>query len=162
MLSMKLYNKGKCLYFPLANFQPGVRYNISLYSCSSEMLQRWQGYMQELGKDSAAVLEFSLSEVGLTSIIIYNPFYLLSFSPSYLPPFSPFSILLPLFLTASKVPSSSVSHLSISQQDSDALVTWGEIPLVSRRGYLLGYNIYISNGSQLLLLGKCLGVHFPV
>lgn len=38
---------------PSANFLPGVRYNISLYCCSSEtaqLLQRWQGYMQELGK----------------------------------------------------------------------------------------------------------------
>uniref|UniRef100_UPI0037E707C7 LIF receptor subunit alpha a n=1 Tax=Semicossyphus pulcher TaxID=241346 RepID=UPI0037E707C7 len=84
------------------NFQAGVRYNISLYSCSSEareLLQRWQGYMQEL------------------------------------------------------VPSSSVS-LSTSQQDSDVRLTWGEIPLVNRRGFLLGYNIYISNGSQLTLLAK--------
>ncbi|KAK1892903.1 Leukemia inhibitory factor receptor [Dissostichus eleginoides] len=34
-----------------ANFQPGVRYDFSLYSSSSEapeLLQRWQGYMQEL------------------------------------------------------------------------------------------------------------------
>lgn len=85
-----------------ANFQPGIRYNFSLYSCSSEateLLQRWQGYMQEL------------------------------------------------------VPSSSVS-LSTSQHDSDVLLTWEEMPLVNRRGYLLGYNIYISNGSQLTLLAN--------
>ncbi|XP_037633026.1 LIF receptor subunit alpha a [Sebastes umbrosus] len=83
-----------------ADFQPGVRYNISLYSSSSEaseLLQHWQGYMQEL------------------------------------------------------VPSSSVS-LSTAQQDSDILLTWGEIPLVNRRGFLLGYNVYISSGSQLTLL----------
>lgn len=39
---------------PSANFLPGVRYNFSLYCCSSEppqLLQRLQGYMQELGKD---------------------------------------------------------------------------------------------------------------
>lgn len=79
------------------NFQPGVRYDISVYSCSSEapvLLQRWQGYMQEL------------------------------------------------------VPSSSVS-LSITQQGSDVLLTWGEILLDRRRGFLLGYNVYMSNGSQL-------------
>nr|XP_033475566.1 LIF receptor subunit alpha a [Epinephelus lanceolatus] len=84
------------------NFQPGVRYNISLYSCSSEapeLLQRWQGYMQEL------------------------------------------------------VPSSSVP-LSASQQNSDVLLTWGEIPLANIRGFLLGYNIYVSNGSQLILLAN--------
>lgn len=36
-----------------ADFQPGVRYHFSLYSCSSEpvqLLQRWQGYVKELGK----------------------------------------------------------------------------------------------------------------
>ncbi|CAJ1069097.1 LOW QUALITY PROTEIN: LIF receptor subunit alpha a [Xyrichtys novacula] len=85
-----------------ATFKPGVRYNFSLYSCSSEapkLLQCWHGYMQEL------------------------------------------------------VPSSSVS-LSTSQQDSNVLLTWGEIPVVNRRGFLLGYNIYISNDSQLILLAN--------
>ncbi|KAM8886458.1 LIF receptor subunit alpha a isoform 1-T2 [Spinachia spinachia] len=51
------------------------------------------------------------------------------------------------------VPSSSVA-LSTTQQDSDVLLAWGEIPLVNRRGFLLGYNIYISNGSQLTLLAN--------
>ncbi|XP_039659196.1 LOW QUALITY PROTEIN: leukemia inhibitory factor receptor-like [Perca fluviatilis] len=85
-----------------ANLQPGVRYNISLYSSSSEapeLLQHWQGYMQEL------------------------------------------------------VPSSSVL-LSTTQHDSDIVLTWREIPLVNRRGFLLGYNIYISGGSQLTLLAN--------
>uniref|UniRef100_A0A668A2D9 LIF receptor subunit alpha a n=1 Tax=Myripristis murdjan TaxID=586833 RepID=A0A668A2D9_9TELE len=85
------------------NFQPGVRYTLSLYSCSSEvpqLLQRWEGYMEEL------------------------------------------------------VPSSSVPHLSSNQQDSNIKLSWGEIPLVSRRGFLLGYHIYLNNGSQLMLLGK--------
>uniref|UniRef100_A0A3Q3SFC7 LIF receptor subunit alpha a n=1 Tax=Mastacembelus armatus TaxID=205130 RepID=A0A3Q3SFC7_9TELE len=84
------------------NFQPGVRYNFSLYSCSSEapeLLQRWQGYMQEL------------------------------------------------------VPSSSVS-LSTTQEGADVLLTWGEIPVVSTRGFLLGYNIYIRSGAQLTLLAN--------
>uniref|UniRef100_A0A8C2Z2C6 Fibronectin type-III domain-containing protein n=1 Tax=Cyclopterus lumpus TaxID=8103 RepID=A0A8C2Z2C6_CYCLU len=87
-----------------ADFLPGVRYNISLYSSTSEapeLLQRWQGYMQEL------------------------------------------------------VPSVSVT-LSTTQQDSDILLTWGEIPLVNRRGFLLGYNIYVSRGSQLMLLADWL------
>uniref|UniRef100_A0A3Q3M897 LIF receptor subunit alpha a n=1 Tax=Mastacembelus armatus TaxID=205130 RepID=A0A3Q3M897_9TELE len=86
------------------NFQPGVRYNFSLYSCSSEapeLLQRWQGYMQEL------------------------------------------------------VPSSSVS-LSTTQEGADVLLTWGEIPVVSTRGFLLGYNIYIRSGAQLTLLADWL------
>ncbi|XP_068422921.1 LIF receptor subunit alpha a [Clinocottus analis] len=85
-----------------ADFLPGVMYNISLYSVSSEapeLLQRWQGYMQEL------------------------------------------------------VPSGSVT-LSTTQQDSDILLTWGEIPLVNRRGFLLGYNVYVSRGSQLTLLAN--------
>ncbi|KAF3695619.1 Leukemia inhibitory factor receptor [Channa argus] len=85
-----------------ANFQPGVRYNISLYSCSlnaPELLQRWQGYMQEL------------------------------------------------------VPSTSVA-LSTTQQGSDIILTWTEIPLDRRRGFLLGYNVYMSNGSQLTLLAN--------
>ncbi|XP_061623655.1 LIF receptor subunit alpha a [Phyllopteryx taeniolatus] len=86
-----------------ANFQPGVRYNISLFSCSSELLRRWQGYMQE------------------------------------------------------QAPSRSVPHLSISQQDSDVLLTWGAMPEVSRRGYILGYNVYLSNDSQLVQLGNLLG-----
>ncbi|KAM9360915.1 LIF receptor subunit alpha a [Symphorus nematophorus] len=84
------------------NFEPGVRYNFSLYSCSSEppeLLQRWQGYMQEL------------------------------------------------------VPSSPVS-LSTRQQGSNIVLTWGEIPPVNRRGFLLGYNVYTSNSSQLTLLAN--------
>ncbi|XP_053725931.1 LIF receptor subunit alpha a isoform X2 [Synchiropus splendidus] len=83
-----------------ANFQPGVKYNIALYSCSSEMLQRWQGYSQELA------------------------------------------------------PSSPVPQLVTTQQDSDIILTWGQIPVVNRRGYLLGYNVYISDGPQLELLAN--------
>ncbi|KAF7660821.1 hypothetical protein LDENG_00274530 [Lucifuga dentata] len=85
------------------NFQPGVRYTFYVYSCSSdapELLQCWQGYMQEL------------------------------------------------------VPSSNVLNLSTSQQDSDVLLSWEEIPLTSRRGFLLGYNIYINNGSKLKLIAN--------
>nr|XP_040051943.1 LIF receptor subunit alpha a [Gasterosteus aculeatus aculeatus] len=85
-----------------ADFRPGVMYNISLYSSTSEapeLLQRWQGYIQEL------------------------------------------------------VPSSSVS-LSTTQQDADILLAWGEIPLANRRGFLLGYNVYINNGTQLTLLAN--------
>ena len=55
------------------------------------------------------------------------------------------------------VPSSAVPHLLTSQQDPNIELTWGEIPLVSRRGFLLGYHIYLNNGSQLTLLGKCYG-----
>ncbi|KAM9391455.1 LIF receptor subunit alpha a [Pholidichthys leucotaenia] len=50
-------------------------------------------------------------------------------------------------------PSSSVS-LESTQQASDVLLTWGEIPLVNRRGFILGYNVYISNGSQSTLLAN--------
>lgn len=51
-----LQHNNLCL-FASANLMPGVRYSISLYSCSSEpakLLQHWQGYMQELGKDGIA------------------------------------------------------------------------------------------------------------
>ncbi|KAM6931118.1 LIF receptor subunit alpha a [Xenentodon cancila] len=85
-----------------ANFQPGVRYNFYLYSCPSDSLQlmeRWQGYMQEL------------------------------------------------------VPSRPV-YLSISQNYSSVVLTWEEIPLAERRGFLLGYNVYVNNGSQLTLLAN--------
>ncbi|XP_038163981.1 leukemia inhibitory factor receptor-like [Cyprinodon tularosa] len=85
-----------------ANFQPGVRYNFSLYSCPSDfpvLMRRWIGYMQEL------------------------------------------------------VPSSSV-NLETTQQDCDVVLTWDEIPLANRRGFLQGYNVYISNGSQLILLAN--------
>nr|XP_061804733.1 leukemia inhibitory factor receptor-like [Nerophis lumbriciformis] len=86
-----------------ANFQPGVRYNISLFSCSSELLHRWYGYTQELA------------------------------------------------------PSRTIPHLSISQQGSDILLTWGVMPEVSRRGYIVGYNVYLSNDSQLVQLANILG-----
>ncbi|KAG8011787.1 Leukemia inhibitory factor receptor [Nibea albiflora] len=85
-----------------ANFQPGVRYTFSLYSCSiepPELLQRWQGYMQEL------------------------------------------------------IPSS-LASLSTRQQYSNILLTWGDIPLVSRRGFIMGFNVYMSNGSQFTLLAN--------
>lgn len=85
-----------------ANFQPGVRYNFSVYSCSSEapvLRQRWQGYTQEL----------------VPSIIV---------------------------------------PLQIRQQDSDIILTWEDIPPAKMRGYVLGYNIYNSTGSELKLLAN--------
>lgn len=86
-------------------------------------------------------------------ILITN--FLFSFSPLCLPHFS--SVYFTPYLVSSTVPSSPVL-LSAHQQDSNIVLTWGEIPLVNRRGFLLGYNVYISNGSQLTLLGKCLDV----
>lgn len=82
-----------------ANLQPGVRYNFSVYSCSSEapeLLQRWQGYMQELGKDSTACKKLILLGQVVTSefvlcILIADSLFL--FSLLCLPPFS--SLLLP-------------------------------------------------------------------
>ncbi|XP_011613799.2 LIF receptor subunit alpha a [Takifugu rubripes] len=85
-----------------ANFLPGVRYNISLYCCSSEpaqLLLRWQGYMQEL------------------------------------------------------VPSRPV-YLSAEQRESDIVLSWEGIPLANRRGFLLGYNVYVSNDSHLTLIAN--------
>ncbi|XP_041854730.1 LIF receptor subunit alpha a [Melanotaenia boesemani] len=84
------------------NFQPGVRYNFSLYSCpydSPQKKQCWQGYMQEL-------------------------------TPSRPVP------------------------LSVTQEGSSVVLTWGEIPLVDRRGFLLGYNVYSNNGFKLTLLAN--------
>lgn len=114
--------------------------------------------MEELGKDSTECGKFILLEETVTSEIvlcILITLYLFSFSLLCLPRFS--AIFFSPFLVASTVPSSSVL-LSTSQQGSDILLTWGEIPLVNRRGYLLGYNIYNSTGSELKLLGKCYDV----
>lgn len=80
-----------------ANFQAGVRYTFSLYSCSSEapeVLQRWQGYMQELGKDSTACGKLILLEEAITSEIILIVYVLVadslfSFSLLCLPHFIP-------------------------------------------------------------------------
>uniref|UniRef100_A0A8C6M2H4 LIF receptor subunit alpha a n=1 Tax=Nothobranchius furzeri TaxID=105023 RepID=A0A8C6M2H4_NOTFU len=55
--------------------------------------------------------------------------------------------------TQELVPSSSC-HLSVSQQKSDVILTWNEIPLADRRGYLRGYNVYMNNGFQLTLLSN--------
>lgn len=52
---------------------------------------------------------------------------------------------------AELTPSSSV-QLSTVQQDSNVLLTWSDIPARDHRGFLLGYNIYMNNGSQLTLL----------
>ncbi|XP_077570889.1 leukemia inhibitory factor receptor-like [Stigmatopora nigra] len=85
------------------HFQPGVKYNISLFSCSSKPLRRWHGYVRELA------------------------------------------------------PSGTVPHLSVSQQDSDAALTWGVMPEVGRRGYLLGYNVYLDNDPGVALLANLSG-----
>uniref|UniRef100_A0A8C7ZZD4 LIF receptor subunit alpha a n=1 Tax=Oryzias sinensis TaxID=183150 RepID=A0A8C7ZZD4_9TELE len=55
--------------------------------------------------------------------------------------------------TQELVPSRSVP-LSVKSQDSKVVITWGEIPLSDRRGFVLGYNVYISNGSELALLAN--------
>ncbi|CAL8249209.1 unnamed protein product [Merluccius merluccius] len=83
--------------------QAGVLYSISLYSCSphaSALLQRWQGYMQEL------------------------------------------------------VPLRSVPNLMTNQDNSDIQLTWREIRLADRRGYLLGYRVYHNMGPQLKLIAN--------
>ncbi|TKS78261.1 Leukemia inhibitory factor receptor [Collichthys lucidus] len=49
---------------------------------------------------------------------------------------------------------SSLALLSTRQQGSNILLTWGEIPLVNRRGFILGFNVYMSNGSQFTLLAN--------
>uniref|UniRef100_A0A3B3ZZH4 Fibronectin type-III domain-containing protein n=1 Tax=Periophthalmus magnuspinnatus TaxID=409849 RepID=A0A3B3ZZH4_9GOBI len=57
--------------------------------------------------------------------------------------------------TRELAPSSSV-QLSTEQQDSDILISWSEIPSTHRRGFLLGYNVYLNNGSQLTKLADWL------
>ncbi|XP_032435495.1 LIF receptor subunit alpha a [Xiphophorus hellerii] len=85
----------------IVKFQPGVRYNFSLYECPSVspvLIRRWQGYIQELP------------------------------------------------------PSISV-NLEINQQDCDVVLSWEEIPLAGRRGFLLGYKVYkVNNFSNFTLL----------
>lgn len=50
------------------------------------------------------------------------------------------------------VPSRPV-YLSAEQRESDIALSWEEIPLANRRGFLLGYNVYVSNDSHLALIG---------
>lgn len=136
-----------------------MRYNLSLYSCSSEapkILHRWQGYMEDLGEDNSTCIKLIIFGQTVTSEFVVCVAFagsLLFLCLSYFPSFS--SVVSPLVLVVSTVPSGSVSQLAATQQDSDILLTWKEIPLVDRRGFLQGYNIYISNGSQLTRLGKC-------
>uniref|UniRef100_A0A3B5LKC0 Fibronectin type-III domain-containing protein n=1 Tax=Xiphophorus couchianus TaxID=32473 RepID=A0A3B5LKC0_9TELE len=96
----------ECIYIYIyfwssVKFQPGVRYNFSLYespSVSPVLIRRWQGYIQELP------------------------------------------------------PSISV-NLEINQQDCDVVLSWEEIPLAGRRGFLLGYKVYrVNNFSNFTLL----------
>uniref|UniRef100_A0A8C6ULQ7 Uncharacterized protein n=1 Tax=Neogobius melanostomus TaxID=47308 RepID=A0A8C6ULQ7_9GOBI len=48
-------------------------------------------------------------------------------------------------------------QLSPRQQDSSTvLLTWSEIPAEHQRGFLLGYKVYINNGSQFTLLADWL------
>lgn len=51
-----------------------------------------------------------------------------------------------------ELPPSTSVQLSITQQYSDVLITWSDIPPAHRKGFLLGYNVYINNGSQLTRL----------
>lgn len=68
---------------------------------------------------------------------------------------------LPMFFrsfVSTPVPSSPIRLLA-HQQDSNILLTWEEIPLANRRGFLLGYNVYVSNDSHLTLIGTCLDAY---
>uniref|UniRef100_A0A3Q2PXM4 Leukemia inhibitory factor receptor-like n=1 Tax=Fundulus heteroclitus TaxID=8078 RepID=A0A3Q2PXM4_FUNHE len=58
----------------------------------------------------------------------------------------------PPSVVTSAAPSS--VELKIAQLDCDVVLSWEEVPLEKRRGFLLGYNVYISNSSQLTLLEK--------
>ncbi|KAG7281493.1 hypothetical protein CRUP_012436 [Coryphaenoides rupestris] len=72
---------------------------------ASELLQRWQGYTQEL------------------------------------------------------IPFRSVRNLMTNQENSDIQLTWREIPLAERRGYLLGYRVYLNTGPQLTLIANLSDPH---
>ena len=56
-------------------------------------------------------------------------------------------------LSAVAVPISSVPNLMTNQENSDVKLTWQEIPVDERRGFLLGYRVYLNTGHQLKLLG---------
>lgn len=56
------------------------------------------------------------------------------------------------YFVSTPVPSRPV-YLSAEQRDSDIVLSWEEIPLANRRGFLLGYNVYVSNDSHLELIG---------
>jgi len=60
------------------------------------------------------------------------------------------------FSLAIQVPFRSVRNLMTNQENSDIQLTWREIPLADRRGYLLGYRVYLNTGPQLTLIGKTL------
>lgn len=51
-----------------------------------------------------------------------------------------------------ELPPSRSVQLSTIQQGSDILLTWSEIPTADQRGFVLGYNVYMNNGSQLTSL----------
>ena len=40
-----------------------------------------------------------------------------------------------------------------NQENSDVKLTWQEIPVDDRRGFLLGYRVYLNTGHQLKLFG---------
>lgn len=58
--------------FPLV-LKDGVRYTLSLYACTSdapELLQKWEGYGQELGKESFQ--NYTTLMTGITIKLITN------------------------------------------------------------------------------------------
>ncbi|KAM6964861.1 LIF receptor subunit alpha a [Aplochiton taeniatus] len=51
-------------------------------------------------------------------------------------------------------PALPVPRATISQQGSEVLLGWKEIPLEGRRGFILGYRLYLTNSSQLTLIAN--------
>ncbi|CAL8345371.1 unnamed protein product [Lota lota] len=57
------------------------------------------------------------------------------------------------------VPFRSVPNLMTNQENSDIQLTWREIPLADRRGFLLGYRVYLNTGPQLTLIANVSDPH---
>ncbi|KAJ7994315.1 hypothetical protein DPEC_G00264600 [Dallia pectoralis] len=51
-------------------------------------------------------------------------------------------------------PSMAVPGLSLDQKGSGVQLTWGQIPLEHQRGFILGYNVYLTHTSNLTLLAN--------
>ena len=80
----------------------------------------------------------------------HNATFSLSLSLSLALSFSS-SVSASLFAVA--VPISAVPSLTTNQRNSDIELTWQEIPEADRRGFILGYRVYLITDRQLTLYG---------
>lgn len=52
------------------------------------------------------------------------------------------------------VPAEPVPSLEASQDESSAVLSWQEIPMLSQRGFVRGYSVYLASASGYTLLGN--------